>query len=177
MSFRAIKKSGQVTHLLWTNRIQSQFEIALRRQASEEELAGTIALGEKMLKETDKVTAIRSVLTAIMLRPEAVYRFEIGQGPPDQFGRRRLADLELAHALAFSLTDDAPDSVLLAAAEAGDLTSKEGVAKQVSRLLDSPTLNERIIRFFEEYFEYPPGHRGLQRQEPPELLSARGKDR
>ncbi len=154
-SFQAIKKSGQVTPELWTDLIQTQFEIALRRKASEEELAETIALGERMLKETDKATAIQSVLTAVMLRPDAIYRFEIGQGAPDKFGRTRLAGLELAHSLAFSLTDDPPDSAMLAAVEAGELDTREGIAKQVSRLLESPVSKERIIRFFEEYFEYP----------------------
>ena len=154
-SFQAIKKTGRVTRELWTNLIQTQFEIALRRVATKEELAETIALGEKMLKETDKVTATRSVLTAIMLRPDAVYRFEIGQGRPDKFGRSRLADLELAHSLAFALTDDAPDPAMLASVEAGELNTREGISRQVTRLLESPTSHERIIRFFEEYFEYP----------------------
>lgn len=143
------------TSELWTDLIQMQFELAVQREASNEELSKLIALGEKTLKETDKVTAIQSVLTAVLLRPDAVYRYEVGQGNSDQHGRVRLAEFELAHALSYALTDNKPDEVMFAAMNSGELSNDAGVRKQVDRLLMGEVSNDRRIRFFQEYFEYP----------------------
>jgi hypothetical protein len=92
----------------------------------------------------------------ILMLPEAMYRLELGSGKPDQHGRRFLAPRELAYAIAFALTDEGPDAVLLKAADSGRLASKEDVRREVERILaDQKIAKPRIMRFFEEYFEYP----------------------
>ena len=139
---------------LWTDLIQMQFALAVQREVNEDELSKLIALGEKTLQETDKITAIQSVLTAVLLRPDAVYRYEVGQGNADQYGRVRLSEFELAHALSYALTDKVPDEAMVAAMKFGDLAGDGGARKQVDRLLMSEVSNDRLVRFFHEYFEY-----------------------
>jgi len=61
---------------------------------------------------------------AIYLSTEAVYRFEIGRGEPDEQGRRMLAPQEVALALAYALTDSPPaDNAILRTARYFDKTN------------------------------------------------------
>jgi hypothetical protein len=67
-----------------------------------------------------------------------------------------LSPRELAYAISFALTDEAPDAALLKAAETGRLRTADDVRREVRRMLDDPrTVKPRIMRFFEEYFEFP----------------------
>ncbi len=89
------------------------------------------------------------------MKPEAVYRYEIGAGSADEWGRVFLSPHELKFAIALGLTDDPPDATLEAAAAQGRLTNREQVDEQVERLLTDETVtNDRVLRFFQEYFEY-----------------------
>lgn len=140
----------------WARMIRLQYDWALKRYPSEEEIDGLIALGEKTRKETGIREALQTVYTAVLLKPEAVYRFEIGQGEPDEYGRVFLAPYELMHAIAYALTDKTPDPILEQALQQGELQTREDVRKQVVRLLaDAEATDARILRFFQEYFEYP----------------------
>lgn len=140
----------------WKKMIRLQYSMALRRDPTEEEFDGLIALGEKTRTETGIREALQTVLTAVLLKPEAVYRFEIGQGEPDQYGRVFLAPNEVMHAIAFALTDKVPDPSLTNAMGTGKLETRADVRKQVERLLaNREATKERILRFFQEYFEYP----------------------
>ena len=154
-AIRAILTANPPTPQMWADAIQTQFELAIRREASAEEVSGLVALGEKTLKDTEVVTAVQTVLATILLRPDAVYRYEIGRGTPDALGRVRLADEEVARAISFALTDAGPDVAMLAALKAGELAKNEGVLAQVNRLLNDKVSQPRRVRFFQEYFEYP----------------------
>ena len=154
-AIRAILTANPPTPQMWADTIQTQFDLAIRREASAEEVSGLVALGEKTLKDTEVVTAVQTVLATILLRPDAVYRYEIGRGKPDAFGRMRLADEEVARAISFALTDAGPDTAMLAALKAGELAKNEGVLAQVNRLLNDKVSQPRRVRFFREYFEYP----------------------
>ena len=95
-------------------------------------------------------------LAPLFLHPEGVFRLELLAGPADEHGRRLLAPLSLAHAIAYALTDNPPDDLLLAAATDGRLASGEDVRREVRRILDDPQIEKpRILRFFQEYFGYP----------------------
>jgi hypothetical protein len=77
----------------------------------------------------------------------------------DAAGRRMLSSTELAFAISYALTDQRPDRVLLQAAEAGKLKTKEDVRTQISRMLDDDSLEKpRILRFFQEFFGYNQAH-------------------
>tara|TARA_R110002096_G_scaffold426410_4_gene636099 strand:+ start:6624 stop:8624 length:2001 start_codon:yes stop_codon:yes gene_type:complete len=140
----------------WGQIIRTQFHLAMHSEPSEEETVALITLAEKTLADTGPKEALQTLLTAILLKPEAVYRFELGTGDPDEFGRVFLAPHELKYALAYALTDHAPDAALEKAADRGKLTTRADVRREVERLLaDNKATEPRLLRFFQEYFEYP----------------------
>ncbi len=136
--------------------IRAQFNLVLKRDPHDDELRRFVALMQRNIRDAGQVVGVRYTLAAVFLVPEAVYRLELGQGPPDAQGRVRLAPREIAFALAYALTDKRPDKTLLEAAATGKLSTRDGVAAQVRRLLDDPKIDKpRILRFFREYFGYP----------------------
>ncbi|MDE0817508.1 MAG: DUF1588 domain-containing protein, partial [Pirellulaceae bacterium] len=101
---------------------------------------------------------------AIFLSPESMYRMEFGLGEVDEHGRRHLSAGELAHAIAYALTDHSPDRspVILEMLQKGELNTKQDVARLVERLLDEQLTTghwwrkdlPRVMRFFDEYFGF-----------------------
>jgi mono/diheme cytochrome c family protein len=135
--------------------IKHMFDLALRRQPSSEEVDRFAALYVKNVKVAGRVTGARYMLAAVLLLPEAVFRFEQGAERVDEHGRVRLAPREIAFALAYALTDRRPESWLLALADKHELDTDEGVAAAVNRMLADPKVDKpRIARFFREYFQY-----------------------
>lgn len=135
-----------------------QFGLALRREPTAEEVKSLAALAGRTLKDAGQKEAVQSVLAAVLMKPEAVFRTEVGQGKPDAHGRVMLSPRELSFALAFALTDDLPDAKLREAAAAGKLAAAADVRREVTRMLNDGSLEKpRILRFFQEYFEYPKG--------------------
>jgi hypothetical protein len=144
-----------LTPVLMEKAIALQFQKVLSRPPTLEEKARLLKLMEKNVLEAGRVTGMRYALSAVYLMPEAIYRFEVGTGKPDEQGRVRLAPREIAYALAYALTDKRPDAKLLADAIEGKLDTKEGVAAAARSLLDdAKTPKPRIMRFFREYFGY-----------------------
>lgn len=136
--------------------IRRQFQLVLLREPSGDEMRRFVELMRKNIKDAGQVIGVQNTLATVLMLPEALYRLELGQGKPDEYGRRLLTPRELAYALAFALTDDAPDAALLRAAEQGRLASRSDVRREVQRLLSDKIIDKpRIPRFFEEYFEFP----------------------
>jgi hypothetical protein len=136
--------------------LRRQFQIALFRDPAPEEADRFVRLYELGSKDAGARAGARTMLAAVLMLPEAIYRFELGAGARDAHGRRLLSPRELAYALGFALGDEGPDGALLEAAEAGRLAGAEDVRRELRRMLDDPKLAKpRILRFFEEYFEYP----------------------
>ena len=134
--------------------IQWLFDRALLRSPTLEEQARLQAFAIKSMKSDGKLLGVRNLISAVLLKPEALYRSELAQGEPDEHGRALLAPREIAYALAYALTDARPDAELLKAASTGKLGPEE-VSVQVHRMLGDAQLQKpRILGFFREYFEY-----------------------
>lgn len=140
----------------WRPIIGYQFLASMRREPTEDEYESLIGLAEETRADVGTERALQTVLAAVLMKPEAVFRYELGQGEPDQYGRVHLAPYEMSLALAYALTDLLPDQNLKEAAEAGQLNNRKQVRQQVKRLLaDEDASRPRVLRFFQEYFEYP----------------------
>jgi len=135
--------------------IQAQFRMAIGRRATADELKRFLGLYEKCARAGDRPGAARTMLQAVLLKTDALYRSELGRGKADGTGRKMLAPEELAVAVSLAL-GDRRDPALMTAAAKGELTTTEQVAVHARRLLDSPRESDRtrILRFFREYFEY-----------------------
>lgn len=132
------------------------FSWALDRAPESEEIASLRQLYDKVASTYGRLQAGRIALAAPLLKPEAVFRLELGAGPLDEHGRRRLSKNEILGALTQTLFDGRPPQVIQTARVKGspDLSTREGVAAMVRELLEGPRPNARLLVFFDEYFDY-----------------------
>jgi len=136
--------------------VQAQYRMAIGRKASPEELGRYWGLYEKCAEGGDKAGAVKTVLQAVLLKSDAIFRSEMGGNSADEAknSRRMLAPLELARALSLAL-GERREPTLWQAAEAGKLSSRDEVSAHVKRLLYDPAFSKaRVMNFFHEYFEY-----------------------
>ena len=154
--FRAISMSDGVPPKEMLHKaIARHFSNCVQRHPTEPELSKYTDFFMATRPAAGNLEALRLVLMAIVISPEAVYRMELGIGKEDQFGRQMLAPFELAFAISLSLTDAAPDDTLIKCVTENRLNSREDVRREVVRLLDDDqTQKPRILRFFHEYFGY-----------------------
>jgi hypothetical protein len=93
-------------------------------------------------------------LAPVLLHPEVLFRLEFGDRT-DADGWVLLELLELARAIALALTDQPPDGELARATREGRLATREDVRREVERILNDTRIEKpRLLRFFQEYFEY-----------------------
>lgn len=131
--------------------IHMQFKLALGRSASSEELERFRAFYDKCRQASDSPTASRTMLQAILLKTDALYRSELGRTSGN---RTLLTPTELVRALSLAL-GERRDGTLATAAQKGELQTPEQIATHVQRLLDDPKADKsRLLKFFREYFEY-----------------------
>ena len=172
-----------------------EFKIVLNRTPSETELQAFQGLLKKAIGIGGKALGLRTMAMAILLRPEAIYRVEVGLGNVDEHGRRMLSPYELAHVIAYALTDSPPDQVLLGPprpndrskrptgpslielAKTGKLKTREDVRQAVTKIWESEAIKKpRILRFFQEFFGYHlagtvfKGDRGFRGYSPRHLI-------
>lgn len=155
--------------------IGRQFQAVLKRPPSETEMVKYLDLTKEAIRAAGNSEGLRQMLTLVLLESEFLYRMEFGAGAPDAHGRKTLAPLEAAYAIAYAMGDNAPDPKLLEAAEQGRLATREDFKREVTRLLQDPDLfrggvddtmttgkvtshvvtHPRMVRFFREFFGYP----------------------
>lgn len=90
-------------------------------------------------------------IAAMLQSPHFLYRPQVGEADPERPGKRRYTSVEMASRLSFFLWNSAPDDELLTAAEGGRLTDEQGLAEQVSRMLESPLARRGLRAFITEY--------------------------
>ena len=101
------------------------------------------------------IQSVRFLVSALLQAPEFIYRTEIGtpvEGSPSVV---RYTDVELASRLSFFLWDGPPDEALLDAAKRGDLSTKDGLAAQVDRMLADPKARRGLEAFVDEWLHLP----------------------
>ncbi len=127
---------------------------AFRRPLTEDELDRFVGLAVNIAtaEGADVLTGLRYALAAVLQSPNFLYRVELGVESAEDGGRRKYTDLEMASRLAAVLWDSVPDDALLDAAEAGLLSSSEGVREQAQRLLDDSRAERAIAVFTRELF-------------------------
>lgn len=138
--------------------IDLAFRKAVGRGSTDEERQRFAAFYDKATKIGGYRLAAKAMLAAVLMQPEVLYREELGDGKPDEFGRVRLTQPEIAFALSYAFADE-PLKDFVAAADAGDLATAEQVAAIVRERLQDDSLlqdkNPRVMEFFRQYFHYP----------------------
>lgn len=116
---------------------------------SEDELGATFDEGQRV--GGDFESGIRATLETALQSPEFLYRFELGRPAVDREAPwAQPTDLEMASRLSFLMWDAGPDEQLLAAGEAGELSSSEGIEAHARRLLEDPRAAGPVARFYRE---------------------------
>ena len=125
---------------------------AFRRPLSDDEKLAYQNLWSAWTAE-GQATAIRIVLTAMLQSPHFLYRVELGMPDPVQGGDDvvRLTSHELASRLAYLLWNSMPDEALFAAADAGELDSREQIATQAERMLADPRARDAVSNFHDQW--------------------------
>lgn len=127
---------------------------AWRRPLDATEVDTLVALGERAASTLGGPEAGAVYALAAMLQsPHFLYRVELGELDTDTPTHRRYTSLEMATRLAYFLWNTTPDEELLAAGEAGELVTEEGLAAQVDRLLADERAKEGVRAFFTEMLE------------------------
>ena len=134
------------------------------RYPNKEEQEKYLTFLKQSIKTGGNLEGFKTTIKAMFLSPESIYRMEFGLGEVDEHGRRHLSPDELAHAIAYALTDHKPDNhqFIRDALQKGELKTKEDVASLVRQLLDEQLLTghwnrkdlPRIMRFFDEFFGF-----------------------
>ena len=152
--FPLLKEKPPATEEQVKAAVAKQFELWLKRQPTAAEMTDYLDLHRRNLESGGVVVGTQTTLMAVLLHPESVFRFEVGQSVAGNV--KRLTPRETAFAISYALTDSPPDDRLLKLAEEGGLDTEEDIASEVKRMLDDDKLKKpRILRFFREYFGYP----------------------
>ena len=135
--------------------LTQQFQNVLRRAPSEAELTRLTGLQERIDGDLGQPFGLQAGYAAVILMPETIFRYEGTQPAADTSGLIQLSDRELAHALAYALTDRPPEKDLLTAFEKRDAPAQMLLRKQATRLLaENRYAAPRLLQFFQEYFDY-----------------------
>ena len=86
----------------------------------------------------------------MLISPNAVFIIDHAEPDPERPGMERLDGYSLASRLSYFLWNSAPDDELLNAAANGQLHEPEGLRRAVSRMLESPRLEDGMRAFFDD---------------------------
>jgi hypothetical protein len=118
---------------------------AYRRDVTPAEVKELRALYDGLRATYDYDYSFGGIVRAVLLSPDFLYRSELGSGSSV------LTPNEIANLLAFSITDQSPDTELLQAAEQGDLTNADQRETQARRLMAKSERSWQ--RFFWEWLQ------------------------
>ena len=156
---------------------------AWRRPLTEEEKRSLRSFYDRMIEtDPDHRQAIRALLARILIAPQFLYRVEqtAGAASSEPEGDRPpskpptnwpLTNWELASRLSYFLWSSIPDEELLRAARAGELSAREGIQRQVQRMIADPKARRLSTEFFGQWlgFYHFDQHRGVDTSRFPEF--------
>ena len=127
---------------------------AFRRPVPKEESDMLFGVYQAGRADADFRTGIEMVIEVALQSPAFLYRVELGVTPAVGAQVVRLDAWETATRLSYFLWGSMPDPDLFAAAEAGELTTKEQIAAQARRMLDEPHARDATGDFHQQWLHY-----------------------
>ncbi len=141
-----------------TEQLIRQFGRSLwRRPLAEEDVQSRLdAAAQTATAQKDFYAGAQLALTSLLVAPDFLFRIETAEPAPlpQQPDRLLLSNLSLASKLSYFLWNRGPDETLLAAAERGELTQQESLAREVDRMLASEHLADGVRAYFEDVFAF-----------------------
>ena len=146
---------------------------AFRRPLTADESAGFMALytNRATLTETGSFDeAAQLIIEAILLSPEFLARPEVNTAAEGDYFV--LSGHEVASRLSYMLWGTMPDTTLIDAAAAGELSTKEGILGQAERMLQDPKARGQVAAFHRTYAHMGVGTRWAEYQRSADLYPA-----
>ena len=126
-----------------------------RRPLAPEKLATLVSeAGTAATQQKDFYAGLSTVIEAMLISPQALFIVDIAEADPDRPGQRRLDAWSIASRLSFFLWNSPPDDELLRAAQAGELHTHAGLARQVDRMLASSRVENGVRAFFDDWLGF-----------------------
>jgi len=127
----------------------------LRRPLSEDDVTGRLAAAAAATElMSDFYAGLEVLVTSLLIAPDFLFRIEEAEPDPDNPDTLRVTDITLASRLSYLLWNAGPDRELLEAAAGGELSTADGLDRQLERMLDSPRLEEGVRALFEDIFRF-----------------------
>ena len=136
--------------------IKRHYNTVLRRSPAEKEMESLMALLKKVDAELGIPRGLQAAYAAIILQPETLFRFE-GTGGSGDSNLLSLSRRELATSLSYALTDLPLDGNMLRAFENEKMPVRDIIRAEAHRLFEDekrPYARNRLLQFFQEYFDY-----------------------
>ena len=125
-----------------------------RRALSPAEVETAVNAANDVANELgDFYQGIEFSLTGLLVTPNFLFIMDSTEADPASEDGIRLTAYAKASRLSFLLWNTAPDHMLLSAAEAGELDDKNGIERQVERLLKSALLERGVRAFFADFLD------------------------
>ncbi len=125
---------------------------AFRRPLTDADRQSLDALYKRLRTDGVGVEAsLRGVLTAILMSPDFLYRFQTTSAGDAVFP---INDRDLASRLSYFLWSSLPDATLLDAAATGKLRSDDELRAQTRRMLQDPRVESFAREFFGQWLRY-----------------------
>jgi hypothetical protein len=126
-----------------------------RRPLGESKVADLTAIADAAADQTnDFYEGLAIALEAILISPDVMFIIDSAEPDPQNPGESRLDAYSLASRLSFFLWNSGPDDELLQAAERGELQTKEGLDRSVTRMLTSSRLEDGVRAFFDDMMAF-----------------------
>jgi hypothetical protein len=124
-----------------------------RRPLEAKELKTLVDTARKVATDAGSFhIGVEETLTTMLASPSFLFRIERASGTGAD-GLPVLDDYSRASRLSYLFWDAPPDDELLKAAETGELSTKDGLARQVDRLAASPRLADGFGAFFDDMLQ------------------------
>ncbi len=124
-------------------------ELMYRRPMSSAEVESKVKASSEAANTLHNFYAGQAaILSDMLISPKFLFRYRVLEPDPNHPGQQRLDAYSKASALSFFLWNSTPDKMLLKAAETGEINTKEGLKRQVDRMVSSPRVEGAVRAFF-----------------------------
>jgi hypothetical protein len=126
---------------------------AFRRPVTPDEAARFFQLFAWGRATYDFASGLGLVIQAMLQSPHFLYRVEMGMPDPVEADVVPLGPYEIASRLSYLIWNSMPDDDLFAAADAGELATKDQIAAQARRMLEHPRARQAVANFHSQWLK------------------------
>lgn len=149
------KGRGESNATIYRDHLFTHYQKIIRRQPSDNEMKSLLEAAQKVDAELGDNQGMRMALGAIILQPESMFRYELGQHENQLKNVYMLTRRDLAHALYFAMTDLPPDQKTLNRILKDKRPVKKLFEEEARQMFATNKLAaKRSLQFFQEYFDY-----------------------